>query len=188
MGEFDHVALLTMHHIVSDGWSMGVLMREVASLYHAFSLGLPSPLSDLRVQYADFAHWQRQWLEGEVLERQLTYWKGRLRGLSMLELPTDWPRPPVQTFRGAKHFFQFPSAVSDALGAVSSHRGDDSVHDPARGRPNPSGPLQRPERHCRGVADRQSQAVGNRSAHRFLRQHPGAAHRPLGESELPSSS
>ncbi len=90
-----------MHHIVSDGWSTGILIREMAVLYEAFSGGRSSPLPDLPIQYADFAHWQRQWLQGEVLETQLTYWKRQLLGASPLELPTDHPRPAVQTFRGS---------------------------------------------------------------------------------------
>jgi hypothetical protein len=115
LDENEHVALLTLHHIVSDGWSMGVMTREVAVLYEAFSRGLPSPLPDLEVQYADFAYWQRQWLTGEVLERQLDYWRRQLEGMSTLELPTDRPRPSVQTFRGGKHTFGFPPSLTARL-------------------------------------------------------------------------
>ena len=99
----EHVLLLTMHHIISDGWSQGVFWRELAVLYEAFATGKPSPLPELAIQYADFAVWQRQWLQGEVLDTQLAYWKQQLAGLSMLQLPTDRPRPAVQTFRGARH-------------------------------------------------------------------------------------
>src|SRR5207237_1940317 len=98
----EHVLLLTMHHIVSDGWSMGVLVREFGELYEAFSKGEPSPLAELPVQYADYALWQQHWLQGEVLEKQLSYWKERLNGASVLEMPTDRPRPAVQSYRGAK--------------------------------------------------------------------------------------
>jgi len=98
----DHVILLTIHHIIGDDWSTGVLVQEVAALYAAFSTGQPSPLPELSIQYADFAAWQRGWLQGEVLDEQLGFWKETLRGLPpLLELPTDRPRPPVQTFRGA---------------------------------------------------------------------------------------
>ncbi|WP_301542273.1 non-ribosomal peptide synthetase [Pyxidicoccus fallax] len=110
LGETDHVLALDMHHIVSDGWSMGVLVREVGALYEAFSQGLPSPLPPLALQYADYAVWQRAWLRGAVLDEQLGYWKRQLSGLSTLELPTDKPRPPVQTFHGA----QVPVALSHA--------------------------------------------------------------------------
>ena len=80
LGEAEHVLLLTMHHIISDGWSVGVLIRELAALYQAFSTGKPSPLPQLPIQYADFAHWQRQWLQGEVLAAQLSYWEQQLAG------------------------------------------------------------------------------------------------------------
>ncbi|HYG61234.1 MAG TPA: condensation domain-containing protein, partial [Thermoanaerobaculia bacterium] len=97
----DHVLLFTLHHIVSDGWSMGILVRELGALYGAFRRGLPSPLAELPVQYSDFAVWQRRWLSGEVLEAELAFWRGRLAGLpARLELPTDRPHPAVQTFRG----------------------------------------------------------------------------------------
>ena len=102
VGEAEHVLLLTVHHIVSDGWSMGVLQHELETLYNAFRLGQSSPLSELPIQYADFAVWQRDWLQGELLERQIAYWKAHLEGApALLELPTDRPRPPMQTFRGA---------------------------------------------------------------------------------------
>ncbi|HYU31238.1 MAG TPA: 2,3-diaminopropionate biosynthesis protein SbnA [Thermoanaerobaculia bacterium] len=108
----DHLLLLTLHHIVSDGWSMGVLVREIAALHAAFSRGLPSPLPALPVQYADFAVWQRSWLRGAVLDAQLDLWRRRLAGAPrLLELPTDRPRPAAQTFRGATR----PIALSAAL-------------------------------------------------------------------------
>ncbi|HYR09017.1 MAG TPA: condensation domain-containing protein, partial [Longimicrobium sp.] len=102
LGEEDHVLLLSMHHVVSDGWSMGVLFRELSALYTAYREGGESPLPELAVQYADYAVWQREQLEGEVLDRQLAYWRERLAGApELLELPTDHPRPPVQTYQGA---------------------------------------------------------------------------------------
>jgi amino acid adenylation domain-containing protein len=98
----EHVLLISQHHIVSDGWSMGALYRELAALYAAYREGRESPLSELAVQYADYAVWQREQVEGRVLERQLSYWRERLAGApELLELPTDHPRPPVQTYRGA---------------------------------------------------------------------------------------
>ena len=97
-----------MHHIVSDGWSMGVFFRELALLYEAYCAGKPCPLPDLPIQYADFAQWQRHWLQGEVMEAHLSYWKRLLDGApAILELPTDRPRPAVQTFRGRRNSLRF---------------------------------------------------------------------------------
>jgi hypothetical protein len=94
LGERQHILLLTLHHIISDGWSLGVLMRDAMGLYEAFATGCPSALPDLPIQYGDYAVWQRQWLGGEVLETQLDYWKRRLAGATpALDLPTDYPRP-----------------------------------------------------------------------------------------------
>ena len=101
LGDKEHILLLTMHHIVSDGWSIGVLMQEMAALYEAFSKGTIPSLPELPIQYADFAEWQREWLQGEVLEAQVSYWKEQLGGnLPLVELPTDHPRPAIQTYRG----------------------------------------------------------------------------------------
>ncbi|HHH40712.1 MAG TPA: non-ribosomal peptide synthetase, partial [Chloroflexi bacterium] len=120
----DFLVLFTMHHIVSDGWSVGVLIRELAALYHAFSLGRPSPLPELPIQYADFALWQRQWLQGETLQAQLAYWKRQLADAPpVLDLPTDRPRPPVQSFRGATFRFRFPAPLAQALQALSRREG-----------------------------------------------------------------
>jgi amino acid adenylation domain-containing protein len=119
----EHVLLLTMHHIVSDGWSHGVFWGELAALYEAFATGKPSPLPALAIQYADFAHWQRQWLQGEVLDTQLAYWKRLLAGMSTLQLPADHARPAVQTFRGAKHSLALSPTLTQALKALSQRQG-----------------------------------------------------------------
>jgi amino acid adenylation domain-containing protein len=124
LGENEHVGLLTMHHIVSDGWSTGILIREMAALYAGFCSGSPALLPELPVQYADFAHWQRHWLEGEVLETQLAYWKQQLAGApAILELPVDHARPAVQTFRGAHQSLSLPKDVSARLKALSRQQG-----------------------------------------------------------------
>ncbi|HJX28414.1 MAG TPA: condensation domain-containing protein, partial [Thermoanaerobaculia bacterium] len=116
LGEREHVLLLTVHHIASDGWSMGVLLREVAALYEAFSRGRPSPLPALRLQYADFAVWQREWLGEEVLRAELDHWTERLADAPrLLELPTDRPRPPRQTFRGAARTVVLPPLLSSRV-------------------------------------------------------------------------
>ena len=100
----EHVALVTLHHIASDGWSMGVLCGELAALYAAFRRGAASPLPELAIQYADYAAWQRRWLTGERLEAELAYWRAQLAGAPpALELPTDHPRPAVPSQRGAEH-------------------------------------------------------------------------------------
>jgi aerobic-type carbon monoxide dehydrogenase small subunit (CoxS/CutS family) len=118
------VALFTMHHIVSDGWSIGILVREVAALYGAYLKGEESPLPELAVQYGDFAAWQREWLQGEVLERHLDYWRERLRGAPpALELPTDRPRPTVMTQRGAQHSFRLSWELGRGLQELSRREG-----------------------------------------------------------------
>lgn len=116
LSEQQHVLLLTMHHIITDGWSLGVLVQELSTLYDAYSQGQPSPLPPLPLQYADFALWQRQWMQGEVLEAELNYWKQQLAGAPpVLNLPTDRPRPPVQTFRGAHYPVALSKALTEAL-------------------------------------------------------------------------
>ena len=123
LAEDEHVALFTMHHIVADGWSVGVLIQEVAQLYPALAAGRPAPLPELPVQYADFAFWQRQWLQGEQLQSQLAYWRERLAGLSPLELPTDRPRPALQSFRGASLPVLLSGPLSQGLQALSRREG-----------------------------------------------------------------
>jgi aspartate racemase len=124
LDEEKHLLLLTMHHIVSDGWSAGILSRELATLYEAFSSGQPSPLRELPIQYSDFAIWQREWLQGEVLEAQLSYWRQQLAGApALLELPTDRPRPAVQTYRGGWESVRLPLPLSDSLRTLSRHEG-----------------------------------------------------------------
>ncbi len=120
----DHIAVVSMHHIVSDGWSIGVLIREVGALYGAYSDGRGSPLPELAVQYADYAVWQREWLQGAVLEKQVGYWKQRLSGApGALELPTDRVRPAVQSYRGAHHGFGFPAHLTVGLNELGRSEG-----------------------------------------------------------------
>ncbi|HEX7242719.1 MAG TPA: condensation domain-containing protein, partial [Longimicrobiaceae bacterium] len=120
----DHVLALAMHHVVSDGWSMGVLFRDLDALYGAFSRGEPSPLAPLPVQYADFAVWQREWLRGETLEAQLGFWREQLRGAPpLLELPTDHPRPQAAGGRRGTHPLAIPGALVGELRALSRAAG-----------------------------------------------------------------
>ncbi|MCP3059792.1 amino acid adenylation domain-containing protein, partial [Myxococcus sp. K38C18041901] len=122
--ERKHILLLTMHHIVSDGWSMDVLFRELNALYTAFTRDASSPLSALPIQYADFAVWQRQWLQGERLDAQLAYWKEQLAGAPpVLPLPTDFPRPAIQTFRGAVAKRTMPLSLLESLKRLSRKEG-----------------------------------------------------------------
>ncbi len=112
----DHRLLVTTHHILADEWSMEVFHQEIKRLYEAFSSGRPSPLPDLPIQFADFACWQREWMKGELLESQTSYWKQELAGApSILELPADKPRPASQTFRGATESFQLPAKLLEQL-------------------------------------------------------------------------
>ncbi|HEU4451992.1 MAG TPA: condensation domain-containing protein, partial [Longimicrobium sp.] len=124
LGAEDHALLLGMHHIVSDGWSMGVLFRELSSLYEAFREGRESPLPEPAVQYADYAAWQREHLRGEMLELQLSYWRDRLADApALLELPTDRPRPAVQTFRGASERVELSGELLERLRALGRSEG-----------------------------------------------------------------
>jgi amino acid adenylation domain-containing protein len=119
----DHVLLLTMHHIASDAWSAGVLFHELNALYEVFSAGISSSLPDLPIQYGDFAQWQSDWLEGEVLEQQLSYWREQLADLPVLELPTDRPRPALQSRRGALQSVRFSRELTEALRELSRREG-----------------------------------------------------------------
>jgi len=124
LAEDDHVLLFTLHHVVSDGWSMDVLVREVSTLYGAFVLGEEPRLAELPVQYADYAVWQRGWLVGEVLDAQLGYWKERLAGAPpLLEIPTDRPRAVGQDPRAETHGFRLPPGLSQRLRELSRTAG-----------------------------------------------------------------
>ncbi|MDJ0580938.1 non-ribosomal peptide synthetase [Crocosphaera sp.] len=120
LGDTSHNLLVIMHHIVCDGWSFGVLIKEFSRLYQAYQANLPSPLPELKVQYADYAVWQREWLSQERLQNQLDYWKKKLSGLSpLLELPLDYPRPPVQTFEGATEKFSLSQRLTQKLNQLT---------------------------------------------------------------------
>jgi amino acid adenylation domain-containing protein/thioester reductase-like protein len=123
LAEEEYILMLSVHHIVSDGWSTSVFVRELTALYAAFVNGVSSPLPELPVQYADYALWQREWLQGEVLEAQLAYWKQQLEDLPALQLPTDYPRPVVQTFHGANQQIVLPRSLTAALRALSRREG-----------------------------------------------------------------
>ncbi|BDA68804.1 hypothetical protein CAL7716_029700 [Calothrix sp. PCC 7716] len=123
LSENEHILLLNMHHIVCDDWSIGVLISELGALYTAKIKNQPSPLSELPLQYADFAEWQREWLTGEVLENQLAYWRHQLNGITMLPLPTDKRRPNIQAPKGATQFLELPRCLVDALEKLCQKEG-----------------------------------------------------------------
>ncbi|WP_256046149.1 condensation domain-containing protein, partial [Xanthomonas translucens] len=124
LGEDDHVLLITLHHLVSDGWSMGLLVRELSTLYAAFAQGIPDPLPPLPLQYADIAVWQRRWISGEVLQRQREFWVERLHDApTLLALPADRPRPALQDSRGDIVTFALDTELSAALKALSERHG-----------------------------------------------------------------
>ncbi|HAX77733.1 MAG TPA: non-ribosomal peptide synthetase [Cyanobacteria bacterium UBA11372] len=120
----EHILLLTLHHIISDGWSTNLLHRELAILYSACQQGTASPLSPLPIGYIDFAAWQRERFSGELLQKQLSYWKQQLEGIPpLLDLPTDYSRPKIQTYSGAKHSQQLSPTLSAALKSLSQQEG-----------------------------------------------------------------
>jgi amino acid adenylation domain-containing protein len=120
----EHILIVTFHHIVADGWSGEILLQELNTLYNAYVAGQPPTLPELPVQYADYAVWQREWLQGEVLEKQLGYWRQQLADAPpLLELPTDHPRPAVQTFKGNRYILELPPSLVEALRALSAREG-----------------------------------------------------------------
>ncbi|HYW07300.1 MAG TPA: condensation domain-containing protein, partial [Longimicrobium sp.] len=126
LGDDEHVAAVVMHHIISDGWSLGVLVSELGEIHEAYSRGLPSPLPELAVQYADVAIWQRETLEGDAMDAQLDYWRQELAGApAALELPTDRPRPAVQSFPGATIRRTLPAELTGRLRALG--RGEEAT-------------------------------------------------------------
>lgn len=119
----DRILLLNLHHISADGWSIGILLREISILYTAFNAGKPSPLPLLPIGYADFAHWQREWLQGQVLESQMSYWRQQLANLAVLNLPTDRTRPNVQSYRGATYNLELSKTLTTQIEALSQQEG-----------------------------------------------------------------
>ncbi|AFZ11266.1 amino acid adenylation domain protein [Crinalium epipsammum PCC 9333] len=123
VGDEEYVLLITMQHIISDGWSKGIFIKEIAAFYKAFSTGKPAFLPELSIQYADYALWQRDRIKGELLEKHLNYWKNQLQDATpLLELPTDRPRPPIQTYQGAVETLALPKTLTDALKNLSRQK------------------------------------------------------------------
>ena len=124
LSDHEHILLLILHHIITDGWSMNVLVRELSELYTSYQSGFPAQLPQLPIQFGDYATWQREWLQGEVLDRQLDYWTQKLTGLPpVLEIPADRPRPPVASNQGALAQFEVGAEVANLLKAFCQHEG-----------------------------------------------------------------
>src|SRR5262249_32295275 len=119
----EHALLLTLHHLVYDGWSQAILLREMAAIYEAGWHGRPSPLPELRLQYSDFALWQRRWQESGASGQDLAWWRERLAGLAPLDLPAARPRPVTASYRGLRHRFSFPDRLSTELRRLGRREG-----------------------------------------------------------------
>ena len=168
--ENDYAVLASTHHIIHDGWSMGVLLGELAALYPAFLAGRPSPLPELPIQYADFAAWQRQLLQGERLERLRTYWREQLGGRAAAGAADRLPAAAIRTTRGSSR--ALPAVAGDERrGArVLPPRRRDAVHGAAGRVPGAAGAVQRPGGFRGGLAGGQPQPAGNGTADRLLRE------------------
>ena len=123
LSEQEHVLVTNMHHIISDGWSLGVMMRELSLFYNAFDAGTAPLLPDLPVQYVDYTSWQREWLMEGVQEKQIEYWKNQLAGVALLDLPVDHPRPPILSYRGSNESVSIPAELTEKLRALGRQQG-----------------------------------------------------------------
>jgi len=120
----EHVLIMVMHHIISDGWSIQIIVKEISQLYAAFAAGKQSPLSELTIQYADYAVWQREWFQEEVAENHLQYWKNQFDGTpELLELPADRARPAAMSYRGASERIQLSAELTQKLRQMSRREG-----------------------------------------------------------------
>ena len=169
LGEQEHVFLLTLHHIVSDETSLSIFFQELARIYNARVTNTTSALPALEIQYADYAAWQRQWLQGDVLEKQLTYWRRELESApAMLELPTDHLRSTIHTHRGEQHQFLVGNDLTGGLLGISRENRLHSLHDFAGCFPGVAGPVQRSGGCCGRDARRQPHTAGDRTSDRVV--------------------
>jgi len=176
LSEREHLLLLTMHHIVSDGWSMGVFFRDLTTLYGAYSRGASNPLPPLEIQYADYALWQRQWLQGERLQQQGQYWQTNLAGISSpLTVPSDHARGAVQSHAGARMKVVLDGPLAAGLKALSQRHGTTLFMTLLGGWAALLSRLSNQEEVVIGTPDSQPQPRGDRRSDRVLRQHDGAA-------------
>jgi hypothetical protein len=123
LGDQEHIANVTMHHAISDGWSIGILIRELSTLYEAFRLGTPSPLAEPAIQYTDYAVWQHSWIQGERLQAQIDYWTAQLAGVPHIELPTDRQRPPVPSEHGGARSKTLPNSILESIRSLGRVEG-----------------------------------------------------------------
>jgi len=119
----EHILVVTLHHIASDGWSISILVKEIVELYESSIEGRPSTLRPLPIQYSDYAIWQKNFLTGDILDKKLEYWKQKLNGVSAIELPTDHPRPAVRSNHGATHGFRIDKELTNRLQELSRQNG-----------------------------------------------------------------
>ena len=174
-----HVLLLVMHHIISDGWSIGLLEREVSALYGALAAGQPSPLPELPIQYADYSVWQKRYLSSEVLEKKLEYWKQQLAGLETLELPTDRLRPAVKTTNGAAITLSLPADLTGKLKDLRTAGNSHTVHGPSGRISGVAVQVHRTGRCCRGFAGGRAHAFRDGEPDWMLHQQSGFKRGPL---------
>ena len=187
LADQEHELLFTIHHVVSDAWSLSVLIRELVTHYQAHCTDQAVSLPELSIQYADFASWQRQWLRGDELARQLAYWDKQLQELPTLALPTDRRRQELQRFSRRTPIAAVAGRSGRAIGIAQSSRGRNAVHDVAGGIQGAALSLHR-ARGCGGwFSDRGPQSGRDRRLDRLLRQQPGAAHRLVGRPEFPGT-
>ena len=185
LADEEHVLLLTLHHIAADGWSIRLLWRELEVAYAAYRRNEAPALGELPIQYADYAVWQRERLQGERLQAELDYWRKQLAGLEPLELPTDRARPPQASYQGARHDFEVPRALVDQLRRLSRREGATLHMTLLAAFQMLLGAVQRAGGHRRRAADRGPAARGAGAVDRLLREHAGVADGPVGSADVP---
>ena len=184
LGADSHVLVEVKHHIASDGWSSGIFSRELAAIYSALSQGRPNPLGELPVQYADYSLWQREWLQGEVLDRQLAYWKEQLKDIPVLELPMDGPARRFGEPCRRETKCNLVKVTGRSVKGAEPSRGRHVIHDVARGVPRLAASLHGTRRHRCGLTDCRADAVGNGRTDRLFRQHVGAAKQAIRQPDV----
>lgn len=172
----DHLVALTLHHIVSDGWSMAIIIRELAALYNAFVSGSESPLPPLLLQYADYAIYQRNWLDSGVMAKQLAYWTEHFAEMPpSLEIPLDRDRPSMQSFQADRVGLFIDSRLTEPLRALAQRRRD-SFHGASSGLQGSASSVFGRNRHLRRHTDSQPEVGRDGRAHWVLPEHPGSSH------------
>ena len=184
LGANSHVLVEVKHHIASDGWSSGIFSRELAAIYTALSQGRPNPLGELPVQYADYSLWQREWLQGEVLEKQLAYWKEQLKDIPVLELPMDRPARRFGEPSGRETKCDLVKVIGRSVKSAEPSRRRHVVHDVTYGVPSLAASLHGTRRHRCGLTDCWTDTVGDGRTDRLFRQHLGAAKQAVRQPDV----